>query len=777
VQVRDMAKKSKKRKKHRFFWFVIKFQIFLILCVLAALGYYYLGGYAQEVQALQKEAVRTVAASTPDTFNPSQTSLVYDANGTLVSERNDGKEAEYVAYEDIPAKYIVALISIEDKKFYKHNGVDIKAVFRAAKAMLLNGKITQGGSTITMQLAKLMFMEPAKTWQYKVQQIFLATELEKKYSKSQILEFYLNNIYFANGYYGIDAACHGYFDCELNELDISQVAFLLAIPNSPTYYDPLTNFSNTIDRRNLILQNIWEDGRITDEEYYEAKSEEIVLKQAPKKSHIWNNYVDTYVYHCATKALMEKEGFQFQYYFDSDEEEAEYQEEYDERYAACQKKLYTGGYKIYTSIDLNIQSSLQDSVDNNLSNFTETSDDGVYAMQGSAVCIDNNTGYVVAIVGGRSQDFSTYTLNRAYQSHRQPGSSIKPLLVYTPSFERGYTPDSIVVDQEVEDGPKNASGTYAGEVTVRYAVAQSLNTVAWQLYDELTPEVGLQYLKNMNFSAIAPEDYGLASAIGGFTNGVSALEMAAGYATIENDGVYRQPTCVTMIVDANENVVYTAESKDLMVYKETAARMMTSVLTSVMEEGTGVRYQLDNMPSAGKTGTTNDYKDGWFVGYTRYYTTSVWVGYDMPRAVEELKNNSYPGHIWQSFMNELHQDLPALDFLPYAQLSEEFQERQQQEQENEAEVQEDAAQEDAAAVPEDAEIPEDGAVDAAEGTGDAQPEDAQPEDAEAAGDAQDAQPQEGAAADGGDAQEIPGDNASPENTPDVQQNDNDQMTP
>jgi membrane peptidoglycan carboxypeptidase len=680
-----MAKKTKKKKKHRFFWFVIKLQIFLILFVVAAIGYYYFGGYADEVEALQQEAARIVAESSLDTFNPAQTSQVYDVNGNLISERNDGKEAEYVSYEDIPAKYIVAIISIEDKKYYKHNGVDIKAVFRAAKAMLVNGKITQGGSTITMQLAKLMFMEPGKTWQYKVEQIFIATELEKKYTKSQILEFYLNNIYFANGYYGIDAACHGYFDCELNELDMSQIAFLLAIPNSPTYYDPLTNIDHTIDRRNLILQNVWEDGRITDEEYYAAITEEMVLNQPQKKSHLWNNYVDTYVYHCATKAMMENEGFQFRYYFDSDAEKQEYQEEYDEHYAACQKKLYTGGYKIYTSINMDIQSELQNAVDTNLAEFTEKGDDGVYAMQGSAVCIDNSTGYVVAIVGGRSQDFSTYTLNRAYQSHRQPGSSIKPLLVYTPSFERGYTPDSIVVDQEVEDGPKNASGTYAGEVTIRYAVAQSLNTVAWQLYDELTPEVGLQYLKNMNFSDIVESDYVLATALGGFTTGVSALEMAAGYATIENDGAYRQPTCVTTIVDSNENIVYTVESEELVIYKATAARMTTSVLTSVMEAGTGIKYQLDNMPSAGKTGTTNDYKDGWFVGYTRYYTTSVWVGYDMPKAVEELKNNSYPGRIWQSFMNELHQDLPVLDFLPYAQLSDEFQETQEAQRQQEQE--------------------------------------------------------------------------------------------
>lgn len=670
-------KRKKRKKKHRFFWFVIKLQIFLMIVVLGALGYYYFGGYADEVKALQEEAIRIVADSDESIFIPSQTSSVFDVNGDLISERSGEKDAEYVLYEDIPAKFITALISIEDKKYYSHHGVDIKAVLRAAKAMIVNGKITQGGSTITMQLAKLMFMESGKTWQYKVEQIFIATELEKKYTKSQILEFYLNNIYFANGYYGISAACHGYFDCELNELDYSQIAFLLAIPNSPTYYDPLTNIENTITRRNLILQNMWEDGKISDEEYYTAKAEEIVLNQPQATSSLWNNYVDTYTYHCATKAMMENEGFVFRYYFATEEEELEYDEEYDDLYAACQKKLYTGGYKIYTSIDMSIQEELQNAVDTALSDFTEKGEDDVYSMQGAAVCIDNDTGYVVAIVGGRSQDFSTYTLNRAYQSHRQPGSSIKPLIVYAPSFENGYTPDSIVDDHELEDGPKNSTGTYYGEVTVRYAVAHSLNTVAWQLYEELTPEEGLQYLKNMNFANIVESDYVLATALGGFTTGVSPLEMAAGYAAIANDGLYRQPTCVVRIVDSNENIVYSASQVETVIYKENAARMTTSVLTSVMEEGTGKSLQLDNMPSAGKTGTTNDQKDGWFVGYTRYYTTSVWVGCDMPKTISDLKGNSYPGQIWQAFMNEIHKDLTPLEFLPYAQLSDEFQDSQE----------------------------------------------------------------------------------------------------
>ncbi|MDD6505332.1 MAG: transglycosylase domain-containing protein [Lachnospiraceae bacterium] len=670
-------RKVKKRKKHRLFWFIVKLQIFLMILVVGAVAYYYLGGYAAEVKALKEEAVAIVAASDEKTFMPGQTSAVYDVNGELISERNGEKVAEYVRYEDIPAKFIVAIISIEDKKFYSHNGVDFRAVFRAAKAMFENGKVTQGGSTITMQLGKLMFMEHGQSWQYKVQQMFIATELEKKYTKSQILEFYLNNIYFANGYYGIEAACHGYFDCELNELDMSQIAFLLSIPNSPSYYDPLVNYSNTMSRRNLILDNIYADGKMGEEEYLYAKREDVVLNLPQKGSTLWNNYVDTYVYHCATKAMMEKEGFEFRYYFDSEEQKQEYNEEYDELYAACQKKLYTGGYKIYTSIDMEKQKWLQSAVDNELAYFMEQNEEGVYAMQGAATCIDNETGYVVAIVGGRSQNFSGYTLNRAYQSHRQPGSAIKPLIVYTPCFERGYTPDSIVDDHELEDGPANSGGSYAGQVTIRTAVAKSLNTVAWQLYEELTPEVGLEYLKNMNFSAIVDEDYVLPTALGGFTNGVSTVEMAAAYATIENDGVYRNPTCILSIVDSYENTVYVSEQLSCVVYKETAARMMTDVLTSVMTEGTGRKLALENMPCAGKTGTTNDHKDGWFVGFTRYYTTSVWVGYDMPREVENLMGNTYPEQIWQRYMEMVHQDLTPLDFLPYAKLSEEFVEEQE----------------------------------------------------------------------------------------------------
>ena len=341
------------------------------------------------------------------------------------------------------------------------------------------------------------------------------------------------------------------------------------------------------------------------------------------------------------------------------------------------KKLYTGGYRIFTSIDLSLQDELQQSVNDTLSGYTGVNDEGVYELQASAVCIDNDNGYVRAVVGGRSQEFPGYTLNRAYQSFRQPGSAIKPLTVYTPSFEQSYTPDSIVVDEPIEDGPRNANGTYLGEITVRTAVEKSVNTIAWKLYDQLTPDKGLSYLKAMNFSRISPSDYRLATALGGFTNGVSALEMASGFAAIENDGYYRTPTCIVKIEDGNGTVLYNSGQNPVLIYKKNAARMMTDVLKGVITNGTGKGLDLGDMPCAGKTGTTNDQKDGWFVGYTRYYTTSVWVGYDMPKKLQGLMGNTYPGKIWQSFMNKAHEGLEPLEFLPYARISDDLLQQQE----------------------------------------------------------------------------------------------------
>ncbi len=664
-----MAGKKKKRK-HRFFWFIAKLHFALLLLVTAAAAWLFFGGYAKEIQTLRAEAVRMVSASRADTFRGNQTSIVYAADNSVISTLKSGKESYYLTIDAIPPNAVAAIISIEDKRFYHHKGVDYRALLRALKVMIESGKATQGGSTITMQLARNIFISQEKTWQRKAQEIFLAWEIEKKYSKEQVLEFYLNNIYFGNGYYGIQSASRGYFNRSVGELSLSQLAFLCAIPNNPTIYDPLTGMGNAISRRNRILKRMLEDGKISDAAYAGALKEVITLERPASVQK--NDYVETYAYYCAIRALMENEDFHFRYYFDSEKEKETYDAAYEVLYTECQRKLYTAGYHIYTSFDLNLQEELQGAVDETLGDFTEVNEEGVYALQASAVCIDNESGYVKAAVGGRKQEFAGYTLNRAYQSFRQPGSAVKPLTVYTPAFERSYTPESMVVDEPIEDGPKNSSGGYAGEMTVRSAVERSVNTVAWKLYEELTPERGLSYLKEMNFSKLKREDYRPATALGGFTTGVSALEMAAGYAAIENDGVYRAPTCIVKIVDGAGNEVYASERTEKVVYRQNAARMMTDVMKGVLTRGTGRGLGLGEMPCAGKTGTTNDNKDGWFAGYTRYYTTSVWVGYDMPRKMDGLMGRTYPGKIWQKFMLRAHEGLEPLDFLSYAKLSDEF---------------------------------------------------------------------------------------------------------
>lgn len=655
-----MARKKNQKKKHRGLWGFIYIQIVLILLVAGGLAYYFLGGYGATVNELSAEAKRLVRTSTKETFRAVQTSVVYDASGGQISVLKGEKDVYYLEFEEIPENVKEAIVSIEDKKFYHHRGIDYKAIIRAAWAMIRDGEVSQGGSTITQQLARNIFLSQERTWERKMEEIFIATELEKKYSKDKILEFYLNNIYFGNGYYGIQAASRGYFDLDVKNLNLSQIAFLCAIPNNPTLYDPVTNMENTIKRRNRILDNMAMDEKITQAACSLAKAEDITLKRPVKEK---NNYVETFAYYCATRALMETKGFVFQTEFETMEEREAYEEEYRNLYDECERSLYTGGYRIYTSIDLKMQAMLQQAIDEKLAGYTEQNEEGIYALQSAAVCIDNQSGFVKAAVGGRSQEYHGYTLNRAYQSYRQPGSAIKPLLVYTPLLEREYTPDSLVVDEPIEGGPGNSTGSYAGTVTLRYAVERSINTVAWKLFEELTPAAGLSYLKEMNFAKLDKEDERPSAALGGFTNGVSPVEMAAGFATLENSGKYRQPTCVMKILDAQGNEIYLALQEEKQVYKENAARTMTDILEGVLTSGTAKGLSLESTASAGKTGTTNSHKDGWFVGYTKYYTTSVWVGYDMPRELPELTGSGYPAEIWYAYMKELHKDLPYAEFI------------------------------------------------------------------------------------------------------------------
>ena len=647
---------------------------------------------------MYKEAVEMVENSDENTFKASQTSIVYDAEGKELKKLKGEKDVYYLKYEDISDAAKLALISVEDKKFATHHGIDVIGLARSVVSLVIHrGQITQGGSTITQQLARNIFLSFEQTYTRKIKEIFVAFAMEEKYSKEQILEFYLNNVYFANGNYGIEAASQAYFNKSCKDLTISQTAFLCAIPNSPTRYDPYENPEGTLARRDHILTNMYNDGYITKDQYEKSLAEEITVM--PKKENSSNDYALTYILKCATEELMEEQGFTLQTSFSSEEEKESYDEKYDELYSTCRQSLYTGGYRIYTSIDVSKQEQLQNSVATQLDrSFIEKTDDGVYKVQGAAVCIDNSSGKVCAIVGGREEDQEGYGLNRAYQSFRQPGSAIKPLVVFTPAFEQGYSPDSTVDDSAMTGSDKvnNAGGSYSGSISLRKAVQKSSNVVTYRMYQEMGGSSLLSYLEKMNFAGLDDKDYQYdTTCIGGFTNGTTPVEMAAGYATLANNGTYRKPTCIVKITDAQgEDVVSESDcSTSKSIYTNQAARTMTNVLASCVTDSDATASDCDldiNIPVACKTGTTSDYVDGWLCGYSPYYTTAVWVGMDVYQSVDNLKGNTYPAYIWKDFMDAIHQnvtrdmDLEA-DFGSYLEQEQERTEAEDQEEEEEEE--------------------------------------------------------------------------------------------
>ena len=624
---------TKKHSRKNMNSFVFHLTQICVLCiVLGAIGLFFVAGYPQKVFSLYLEAQTVARESSASDFQTGQVGEVYDSDGNRIALLQNDKNIIYLTSDQIPELVKQAFVSIEDKRFYKHHGSDPFAIVRAVTSLLGKGRITQGGSTITQQLVRNIYLTHTIRWERKVEEIFIAHAMEREYSKDELLEFYINNIYFSNGCYGIEAASQKYFSRSVSDLDLSETAFLCAIPNNPSIYDPLTHADKTIERRNLILQNMLDDGIINERQYTDAVNEKITLNPySPSYTRTWAH---TYIYECATRALMEVT---------------------EKDYDTCHDMLYNNGYKVYTSIDMEAQELLQTTVDTELEDYNTRNNNGSYALQASAVTIDNTTGLVTAIVGGRSQDDVSADYNRAYLSFRQPGSSIKPLIVYTPALERGYTASSTVVDSKEPDGPSNA-GSYSGAISLRTAVEQSKNTVAYKLFRELTPEVGLQYLLNMNFSSIQDSDYVLSAALGGLSKGASCLEMTSAYATLENEGVFRQPTCVTLITDSMGNVIVRPETEEKRVYQSSAAHEMTNILEGVLTRGTAHGKALTNMPCAGKTGTTNDNIDGWFVGYTAYYTTGVWVGFDSPRSTHSLSGATYPLDIWYNYMTELHKD-------------------------------------------------------------------------------------------------------------------------
>lgn len=655
-----MAKKklSKKKRRRRLIRRLILLTLLLAFVTTLAI----FSPKIVKIIKLAQEAKELVNKSSLDTFMASGTTVIYDTDGNELCTMRESKDMYYVDIGQIPDTLQKSFVVMEDKDFYKHKGIDFKAIIRAVIANTENDEIVQGASTITQQLAKNIFLSQEVTWQRKVKEIFVAWDLEKKYTKDQILEFYLNNIYFSNGYYGVGAAARGYFDKEVSELTVAEQVFIAAIPNNPTRYNPLTNYDNTVGRRDLILGKLYENDMINSMNYYTALDTQVVLAQQPEVSK--NNSVETYARHCATESMMQANGFVFRTNFNNDDDYEQYKEIYENSYTLFQQKLLSGGYKVYTSINMDVQQMLQDAVDDNLKGYTAEKD-GVYEMQAAATCIDNSTGNVVAIVGSRTQDLDGYTLNRAYQSYRQPGSSIKPVIDYVPYLEKGNTPDTIVQDEYIQDGPKNADGTYMGSITLKTAVSLSRNTVAWNVLKELTPKVGSSYLLNQGFHKVWMDKEYNAIAIGGFTYGVSTEEMAGAYATIANYGEYRRVTCVSQIKDTRGRIVYDSSGRGQKIYDAESCRMMTDMLETAVNEGTGRGAAPDNAIVAGKTGTTNSNYDSWFCGYSAYYTVAVWQGYDYPASIPQ----SHTKDIFRQFMQDSHKTLAKKDFPKYRQKS------------------------------------------------------------------------------------------------------------
>ncbi len=633
--------------------------IFLLLTFAGAAGCGYLYyRYYPIYEEFKRDAVRLVAESDGELFMKNLSSYIYDDNGNLISRLSMDSDTDYLRYEEIPRTVIQAFIAVEDRNFWEHEGYDPNGILRVCyRYVITKGREKHGASTITQQLARSAFLTSEVSLERKVREILIAAELEKKYTKEQILEYYVNSAYFANRCYGIEAAAKKYFNKTAAELSVSETAYLCAIPNAPSYYDPLEHEDHALARRDKILSDMHECGYLTPNELSRAQRESILLN--PRPAEKIQNYETTYAVDCAVRYLMEMDGFVFRYEFESMDAYRSYLEHYNNVYESCRGDLYTGGYVVRTSLNQEKQALLQGTIDEMMAFDEEVSEEGIYALQCASTVIDNQSHKVVAVVGGRSQDTGVYTLNRAYQSYRQPGSTIKPLAVYTPALDHGYTADTMIPNINVTKAKEmglEAVNLTGNRMRMDQAVWKSVNGCAWWLFCKLTPQNALSYMNQMEFSGIVPDDYYPASALGGLTYGVTTVEMANGYSTLANHGNYHRATCLLSLRDREGRELY-QEPEPEEVYYADSAKEMIDILKGVLQRGTAASVGWDlEVEAAGKTGTTNECKDGWFCGITPDYSMSVWVGYDEPRVLQNLYGSTYPASIWKAVMTELVKD-------------------------------------------------------------------------------------------------------------------------
>ena len=587
-------------------------------------------------------------------FTLNQSSIIYyqDANGDYqkLTTVRSSENRIWVDGDQIPQHMKDALVAIEDKRFYTHKGVDWFRTAHAALNMFTGGS-TFGGSTITQQLIKNLTQQDDITVQRKLLEIFQALDFEKKYDKDEILEWYLNAVYFGEGCYGVQTAAQTYFGKDAKDLSVAESAAIVGITNLPTYYDPFYSVENNKERQEDILREMYKQGYLNKTEYEQALAEELEFvrgENAPSTTAPYTYYEEV-VLSDVISDLAEAKGIS--------------------RNAASQL-VHNAGYEIYACIDVGIQAKV-DAIYTNLDELPKSLSGTDSQLQSGCVIIDQYTGEIKAICGGTGEKTISYGLNRATDTTRPPGSSIKPISTYGPAVEYGLiSPSTLVLDADETHVqlshtswyPKNSPNTYDGIITITTALQKSKNTVAAQIMDKLTPAAALDFLRTrLGVESLidADADYA-AMALGEPHYGITVREMAQAYTALANDGTFTYSRTYTMVKDRTGKIVLDNQPRTIQAFSQDTARTMTYMLNNAATYGTGSESRLSNMPVAGKTGTTTSNRDRWFCGYTPYYTCAVWTGYDTP---ERMSFSGNPAtQIWQKVMASIHEELPYKDF-------------------------------------------------------------------------------------------------------------------
>lgn len=604
-----------------------------------------------------------------------QTSFFYDAQGNLITDYKGTEDRVLVSINDIPAMLQNAFIAVEDARFQSHNGVDPKRIVGAFVSNL-SSSVTQGGSTITQQLLKISVLSDEQSYKRKIQEAYLAMQLEKIYTKEQILESYLNTIFLGESYYGVKTAAYGYFGKELNQLTLRECAMLAGIARSPYYYNPRRNIylretpKVANDRADYALRTMYEHQYITYEQYQAALDQSTmnVLAQAPNSGsgmYEYPYFVEYAIQDVIDELLVMNS-----------------LENTSANRTLMENKLRTGGYHVYLCLDTEIQRLVENMLgtwndypllrDPSDAVYRQRNRDGTYVEvrqpQAAAVILDYRTGELKAIVGGRDAPTMRKTLNRATDMTMPVGSAIKPISVYAPAIELGQGPASIVYNMPVpirgwNDGtgkdyyPSNyGGGGFSGPVTFRKSVRQSYNTSAAQafmLYVGL--DRGVQYLKAMGVKDNNIQKTPFGMALG--ASGITPVQMAVSYGTIANGGIYQEPTSFSRIEDSDGNVLVDRNTsrQRRIVFKESTAWLMVDMLKEVVTSGTGTSAQIKGQTVAGKTGTNSDYKGVSFAGMTGWYSCAIWVGHDNYKALySKATGGNSAAPLWKAIMEKVH---------------------------------------------------------------------------------------------------------------------------